>query len=90
LEVACPNPATSAHEFAVGIKTNANSSINYGERFTVAERISSCLAEPAVNAVIRKRFDKRRQMQRTKRAAHLLPRQRTRTLDGLLRPPLER
>jgi hypothetical protein len=36
------------------------------------ERISSCLAESKVNAVISKRFAKRQQMQWTKRGAHLL------------------
>lgn len=90
LEVAWPNPAKSAHEFAFNIKTNASSLINYGERFRAGECISLCQAEPAVNAVIRKRFDKRQQMQRTKCAAHLLPRIRIRALDSSLRPPLER
>ena len=36
--------------------------INYGERFRAGERISSCLAEATVNAVISKRFAKRQQM----------------------------
>jgi hypothetical protein len=38
---------------------------NYGERFRSGERISSCLAESTVNAVISKRFAKRQQMQWT-------------------------
>jgi hypothetical protein len=46
------------------------------------ERISSCLAESTVNAVISKRFAKRQQMQWTKRGAHLLLQTRTRALDG--------
>jgi hypothetical protein len=54
------------------------------------ERISSCLAESTVNAVISKRFAKRQQMQWTKRGAHLLLQTRTRTLDGTLRPMFER
>jgi hypothetical protein len=54
------------------------------------ERISFCLAESTVNAVISKRFAKRQQMQWTKRGAHLLLQTRTRTLDGTLRPMFER
>jgi hypothetical protein len=45
---------------------------NYAERFRSGERLSSCLAESTVNAVISKRFAKRQQMQWTKRGAHLL------------------
>ncbi len=82
--------ARSAHEFAVYIASNAGSLINYGERFRSGERISSCLAESTVNAVISKRFAKRQQMQWTKRGAHLLLQNRTRTLDGTLRPLFER
>src|ERR1700733_3309292 len=59
--------AKSAHEFAVYIRTNTCSLINYGERFRNGERISSCMAESTVNAVISKRFVKRQQMQWTKR-----------------------
>jgi len=80
----------AAHEFAVYIASNAGSLINYGERFRSGERISSCLAESTVNAVISKRFAKRQQMQWTKRGAHLLLQTRTRTLDGTLRPLFER
>jgi len=79
-----------AHEFAVYIATNAGSLINYRERFRSGERISSCLAESTVNAVISKRLAKRQQMQWTKRGAHLLLQTRTRTLDGTLRPLFER
>ncbi len=80
----------TAHEFAVYIKTNVGSLINYGERYRAGERISSCLAESTVNAVVSKRFAKRQQMQWTKRGAHLLLQTRTRTLDGTLRPLFER
>src|SRR5208283_3233164 len=93
LEVAYPNLskfAKSAHEFAVYIRTNTSSLINYGERFRAGERISSCLAESTVNAVISKRFAKRQQMQWTKRGAHLLLQIRTRALDGTLRPLFEK
>ena len=80
----------AAHEFAVYIISNAASLINYGERYRAGERISSCLAESTVNAVISKRFAKRQQMQWTKRGAHLLLQTRTRALDGTLRPLFER
>lgn len=93
LQVSYPNLGKfkrAAHEFAVYIASNAGSLINYGERFRSGERISSCLAESTVNAVISKRFAKRQQMQWTKRGAHLLLQTRTRTLDGTLRPLFER
>ncbi len=80
----------SVHELAVYIDSNSGSLINYGERFRSGERISSCIAESTVNAVISKRFAKRQQMQWTKRGAHLLLQTRTRTLDGSLRPLFER
>src|ERR1017187_9541468 len=82
--------ARTAHEFAVYITSNASSLINYGERYRAGERISSCLAESTVNAVISERFAKRQQMQWTPRGAHLLLQTRTRTLDGTLRPLFER
>jgi hypothetical protein len=72
VEVQRPNPNRTAHEFAVYIASNAGSLINYGERFRAGERISSCLAESTVNAVISKRFAKHQRMQWTKRGAHLL------------------
>src|ERR1700733_12026644 len=65
LEVDYPNLhkfAKAVHEFAVYIRSNTGSLINYGERFRAGERISSCLAESTVNAVISKRFAKRQQM----------------------------
>jgi hypothetical protein len=81
--------ARAAQEFSVYIDSNTASLINYGERFRAGERISSCLAESTVNAVISKRFAKRQQMQWTKRGAHLLLQTRTRTLDGTLRSLFE-
>jgi len=93
LEIDYPNLgkfARAAHEFAVCIAANAGSLINYGERFRSGERISSCLAESTVNAVVSKRFAKRQQMQWTKRGAHLLLQTRTRALDGTLRQLFER
>ncbi len=82
--------ARAVHEFAVYIGNNFGSLNNYGERFRSGERISSCIAESTVNAVVSKRFAKRQQMQWTKRGAHLLLQTRTRTLDGTLRPLFER
>jgi hypothetical protein len=82
--------ARSAHEFAVYIRSNSGSLINYGERFRSGERISSAMAESTVNAVVSKRFAKRQQMQWTKRGAHLLLQTRTRALHGTLRPLFER
>ena len=82
--------ARAAQEFSVYIASNTGSLINYGERFRAGERISSCLAESTVNAVISKRFAKRQQMQWTKRGAHLLLQTRTRALDGTLRPLFEK
>jgi hypothetical protein len=93
LEVDYPNLskfARAAREFSVYIASNAGSLINYGERFRAGERISSCLAESTVNAVISKRFAKRQQMPWTKRGAHLLLQTRTRALDGTLRPLFEK
>jgi hypothetical protein len=93
LDVEYPNLrklARVAHEFAVFITSNAGSLINYRERYRAGERISSCLAESTVNAVISKRFAKRQQMQWTPRGAHLLLQTRTRALDGTLRPLFER
>jgi hypothetical protein len=93
LEVDYPNLskfARAAQEFSVYIASNTASLINYGERFRAGERISSCLAESTVNAVISKRFAKRQQMQWTKRGAHLLLQTRTRALDGTLRPLFEK
>ncbi len=82
--------ARAAHEFAVYFTSNTASLINYGERYHAGERISSCLAESTVNAVISKRFAKRQQVQWTKRGAHLLLQTRTRARDGMLRPLFER
>jgi hypothetical protein len=93
LQVDYPNLhkfARAAHEFGVYIAANTGSLINYGERYPAGERISSCLAESTVNAVISKRFAKRQQMQWTKRGAHLLLQMLTRALDRTLRPQFER
>jgi hypothetical protein len=80
----------AVREFSAYISNNIASLINYGERFRSGERISSCLAESTVNAIISKRFAKRQQMQWTPRGAHLLLQTRTRTRDGTLRSLFER
>jgi hypothetical protein len=49
------------------------------------ERISSCMAESTVNAVISKRFAPRQQMRWMSHGADLLLQTRTRALDGTLR-----
>jgi hypothetical protein len=93
LDVDYPNLrrfAKATHEFAVYIADNADSIINYGERFRAGERISTAFVEATVNTVIGKRFAKRQQMQWTQRGAHLLLQTRTRTLDGTLRPMFDR
>jgi hypothetical protein len=82
--------ARAAHEFAVYVTSNTGSLINYGERYRAGERISSCLAESTVNAVISKCLAKRQQMQWTSRGAHLLLQMRTRALDGMLRHLFDR
>jgi hypothetical protein len=82
--------ARAACEFAAYIAGNADSIINYRERFRAGERISSAFVETTVNAVISKRFAKRQQMQWTPRGAHLLLQIRTRILDGTLQPLFER
>ncbi len=77
-------------EFGVYIASNAESLINYGERYRAGERISSAFVEATVNAVVSKRFAKKQQMQWTRTGAHLLLQTRTRTLDGTLRSAFER
>jgi hypothetical protein len=85
-----PDPPDGAEGCVAEYLRMTGSLINYGERYRAGERISSCLAESTVNAVISKRFAKRQQMQWTPRGAHLLLQTRTRALDGTLRPLFER
>jgi len=77
-------------DFANYIAANAINLITYGERLRAGERISSCLAESAVNAVIGKRLVKRQQMVWRKRATHLSLLIRTRACDGSFRQTFER
>ena len=46
--------------------SNAESLINFGERYRAGERISSAFVEATVNAVVSKRFAKKQQMQWTR------------------------
>jgi hypothetical protein len=55
---------------------------NYGERYRNGERISTGFVESAVNQVISKRMAKRKQMQWSRRGAHLLLQVRTQVLNG--------
>lgn len=75
----------AAEEFATYIRRNAHAIPNYGERYRNHERIATSFVESAVNVVIAKRFNKKQQMQWTRRGAHMLLQIRTRTLDGTLR-----
>ncbi len=90
LEEECAYPKlkaflNSAEEFATYIRRNAHAIPNYGERYRNHERIATSFVESAVNVVIAKRFNKKQQMQWTRRGAHMLLQIRTRTLDGTLR-----
>jgi len=82
LPIASGANRTTVREHALRVAERAEAELG--------ERISSCLAESTVSAVISKHFAKRQQMQWTKRGAHLLLQTRTRTLDGTLRPLFER
>jgi hypothetical protein len=62
LELAYPNLGRfrrAMHEFAVYITENADSIINYGERYRAGERISTAFVESTVNTVVGKRFAKK-------------------------------
>ena len=64
---------------------NAHAIPNYAERHRYREWVSTAFAESTVNAVVVKRFAKRRQMRWSKRGAHLMLQTRIRVLDGTLR-----
>ncbi|MDP9454852.1 MAG: ISKra4 family transposase [Actinomycetota bacterium] len=81
----CPpgpkNLLKAVGEFRVYVERNAAMIPNYGERRRYGEIISTAAAESTVNAVLNKRFCKKQQMQWSRRGAHLLLQNRTRTLD---------
>lgn len=71
-------------EFDTYIRANAASIPNYGELHRAGERISSAVAESAINQVVSKRMVKKQQMRWTPRGAHLLLQVRTRVLNDTL------
>lgn len=74
--------AAALAEFAVYIRRNAASVIDYGERYRAGERISSGFVESAINQIVAKRFSKRQSMRWTRRGAHLALQTRTQVLNG--------
>src|SRR5262245_41212465 len=57
---------------------------NYGQRYHQGEAIATSFVESTVNEVVSKRFCKKKQMQWSKKGAHLLLQTRVKTLDGEL------
>lgn len=79
----------AASEFETYIVNNKAMIPNYAERRRYGERVSTGFVESTVNTVVGKRFGKRQQMRWSKRGAHLMLQNRTRALDGTLRPKFE-
>lgn len=77
-------------EFRVYIEPNAGFIPNYGERWRYGEAISTAFVESSVNAVVNKRFNKKQQMQWSRRGAHLLLQTRTRVFNNELAAQFER
>jgi hypothetical protein len=71
----------AVEEFHTYIEHNKGFIPNDGERYRTGERISTGFVESTVNQVVSTRFCKKRQMQWTKRAAHLLRQMRVKTLN---------
>lgn len=63
------------------ISNNAGSIVNYGERYSNGERISTAFTESTINCVVSKRMVKKQQMQWTPEGAHLLLQVRTQVLN---------
>lgn len=68
-------------EFQTYLGNNASFVTNYAERYRYGETISTSFVESTINQVLAKRFNKRQQMQWSKRGAHLLLQTRTRMLN---------
>ena len=68
-------------DFFTYITNNRLYITDYGERWRNGERISTGFVESTVNDVINKRYNKKQQMQWSKRGAHLLLQTRTRVLN---------
>ncbi len=69
------------NDFFTYITNNSSYITDYGERWRNNERISTGFVESTVNSVINKRYNKKQQMQWSKRGAHLLLQTRTRVLN---------
>src|SRR3954467_8496949 len=67
---------------ATYIGNNVAAIADYAERWDHGEIISTAFAESTVDLVVSRRFAKKQQMQWSEKRTHLLPKTRTRTLDG--------
>jgi hypothetical protein len=77
-----------AHPLLTYVRLNKGAIINYGARYRSGRRISTALAESAVNSLVARRMVKKQQMQWSKRGAHLLLQVRAAVLNGDLRERL--
>ena len=68
-------------EFHTYIQNNEHFIPNYGERYRNEEIITTSFVESAINQVVAKRFNKKQQMQWTKKGAHLLLLTRTKVIN---------
>ncbi len=75
----------AVREFRGYIEANQNFIPNYGDRYRHGEKISTGLAESAVNQVVSKRMVKKQQMRWSESDAHNLLQVRTKVLDDQLR-----
>ena len=71
-----------ARDLIAYLQSNAGTLIAYGARQRSGERISTSMAESAVNQVINARMCKRQQMRWTPRGAHLLAQVRCAVING--------
>ena len=71
-------------EFRSYVESNAVVIPNYGDRPRYRQAISTTAVESMVNAVVDKRFCKKRQMQWSREGIHLLLQNRTKTLKRLV------
>ncbi len=74
----------AVEEFRTYIVNNRHLIPNYGVRYRNGEAIATGFVESMVNQVMSKRFCKKRQMQWSKRGAHLLLQTRAKTLNRAL------
>jgi hypothetical protein len=64
------------------VRLNMSAIVNYGTRYRSGQRISTSLAESAVNELVARRMVKKQQMRWSRRGAHLLLQVRTAVLNG--------